>query len=274
MRQWGILCILTVSSLECTPADTSLSRFTQNGTCTYELVRMSLEESLKVQSGLHLGLFGFKGYLSSGTFGESLLCPMTTLVPYQADRQSLRRLLRHKRNALSPAQQAASAQGVYRQLAQHAWFRRARNIALYVSHDGEISPHLLLQEAQRRNRNVYLPVLSCWPAQHMVFQRITAATRWRKNRFGIVEPVPDIGQQRRLWTLDLVCLPLVGFDAGGGRLGMGGGFYDRSLAACNLPLPPLLGLAHSCQQVERLPLEPWDMPLDAVVTERAWHACT
>lgn len=198
---------------------------------------------------------------------------MTTLVSYQADRQALRSLLRHKRRALSTAQQTASAQGLYRQLAQHAWFRRARDIALYLSSDGEISPHLLLQEAQQRKKNVYLPVVSCWPERHMVFQRITAATRWRKNRFGIIEPVPDARQQRRLWTLDLICLPLVGFDTSGGRLGMGGGFYDRSLAACNLPLPPLLGLAHSCQQVERLPLEAWDMPLDAVVTELAWHNC-
>lgn len=198
---------------------------------------------------------------------------MTTLVPYQADRRALRSLLRRKRRTLSATQQATSAQGLYRQLAQHAWFRRARDIALYLSSDGEISPHLILQEAQQRKKNVYLPVVSCWPERHMVFQRITAATRWRKNRFGIIEPVPDTRQQRRLWTLDLICLPLVGFDAHGGRLGMGGGFYDRSLAGCVLPLPPLLGLAHSCQQVERLPLEPWDMPLDAVVTELAWHNC-
>lgn len=190
-----------------------------------------------------------------------------------SERKALRRLLRSRRRALSSAQQKQSAHDLYRQLAQHAWFRRARSIALYLASDGEISPHLLLTEAQRRKKQVYLPVVSCWPERHMVFQRIDANTRWRRNRFGISEPVPDSRQQRPLWTLDLICLPLVGFDAGGGRLGMGGGFYDRSLAACNLPLPPLLGLAHSCQQVEQLPLEPWDMPLDAVVTEQGWHAC-
>lgn len=198
---------------------------------------------------------------------------MTINTSLTADRQALRTLLRSKRRALSVAQQKQAAHGVYRQLAQHAWFRRARHIALYLSSDGEISPRMLLQEAQRRKKNVYLPVVSCWPERHMVFQRINAATRWRKNRFGIAEPVPDARQQRPVWTLDLMCLPLVGFDANGGRLGMGGGFYDRSLAACNLPLPQLLGLAHSCQQVDQLPLEPWDMPLDAVVTELAWHSC-
>lgn len=190
-----------------------------------------------------------------------------------SERKALRRMLRQRRRALSAAQQKKSAYGLYRQLVQHSWFRRARRVALYLASDGEIDPHYLLEEAQRRKKHVYLPVLSCWPQRHMAFQRIHAKTRWQRNRFGIPEPVADREQQRALWTLDLVCLPLVGFDANGGRLGMGGGFYDRSLAACNLPLPPLLGLAHSCQQVDQLPLEPWDVPLDAVVTEQGWHVC-
>lgn len=190
-----------------------------------------------------------------------------------AERKALRHLLRCRRRALSVAQQKQSARSLYLQLAQHPWFRRARHVALYQASDGEISPHLLLQEAQLRKKHVYLPVVSCWPERHMVFQRIDATTRWRRNRFGISEPVPERDRQRALWTLDLVCLPLVGFDAGGGRLGMGGGFYDRTLAACSLPLPRLLGLAHACQQVERLPLAPWDMPLDAVLTDQAWHDC-
>ncbi len=190
-----------------------------------------------------------------------------------AERQSLRRLLRCKRRALTAAQQQQAARNLYLQLAQHPWFRRARHIALYLASDGEISPHLLLREAQRRKKHVYLPVVACRAGGQMVFQRVDVATRWGKNCFGIVEPIPDHRQQRALWTLDLVCLPLVGFDAGGGRLGMGGGFYDRSLAACSMPLPRLLGLAHACQQVERLPVAPWDMPLDAVVTDCSWHDC-
>ncbi len=190
-----------------------------------------------------------------------------------SERKALRQLLRCRRRALTAAQQKQSARDLYLQLAQHPWFRRARHIALYLASDGEISPHLLLQEAQRRKKQVYLPVVSCWPERHMVFQSIDAGTRWRQNRFGIAEPIPVRQKQRPLWTLDLVFLPLVGFDATGGRLGMGGGFYDRSLAACSLPLPLLLGLAHACQQVEQLPLAAWDMPLDAVVTDHAWHLC-
>lgn len=191
-----------------------------------------------------------------------------------ADRKKLRQQLRHARRALSVSEQKQAAHGLYRQLSQHPWFRRARHVALYLASDGEISPHLVMQQAVQRGKAVYVPVVSRWPQRHMVFQRIDGGTRWRNNRFGICEPVPDVSRQRPLWTLDLLCLPLVGFDARGGRLGMGGGFYDRALAACSLPLPPLLGLAHGCQQVECLPLAPWDMPLDAVVTGQQWLDCT
>ena len=64
----------------------------------------------------------------------------------------------------------------------------------------------------------------------MVFQRIEPSERLRRNRFGIFEPVIRTARQRRVWALDLLLMPLVGFDGNGGRLGMGGGFYDRSLA--------------------------------------------
>lgn len=142
-----------------------------------------------------------------------------------------------------------------------------------MANDGEISPHLLLAEAGRRKKTLYLPVIDATGRPHMSFQQIHAQTRWQTNRYGIVEPVADACWQRPVWTLDLLCMPLVGFDAQGGRLGMGGGYYDRCLAASGMPLPALLGLAHACQQVEQIPLESWDMPLDAVLSDRGWHYC-
>lgn len=88
------------------------------------------------------------------------------------------------------------------------------------------------------------------------------------NRFGIPEPV----QSRRHppGILDLVVVPLVGFDAKCNRMGMGGGFYDRCFAhrlARQHSGPRLVGLAFDCQQVDELPVEPWDVPLDAIVTQ-------
>ncbi|WP_322981852.1 5-formyltetrahydrofolate cyclo-ligase [Pseudomonas sp. C11] len=190
-------------------------------------------------------------------------------------RAQLRRLLRQKRRALSTSAQRQAALGLYRQLAQQPQFRRARHIALYLPNDGEIDPRPLLREAQRRGKRTYLPVLSAWPRTKMVFQRITRHEKLAGNRFRILEPRPQPARQRKIWALDLVLLPLVGFDDRGGRLGMGGGFYDRSLAYLrqrkNWHKPTLLGLAHECQRVDALAMASWDVPLQATVTNKAWY---
>jgi 5-formyltetrahydrofolate cyclo-ligase len=109
----------------------------------------------------------------------------------------------------------------------------------------------------------------------MVFQRLLPGEKLRKNRFRILEPRANSAQQRKVWALDLVMLPLVGFDEYGGRLGMGAGFYDRSLAYLarrrQWRKPTLLGLAHECQKVDRLELASWDVAMQATVTDRDWY---
>ena len=195
--------------------------------------------------------------------------------PAPLSRPQLRRQLRKARRALTGSQQQQAARGLYRQLAQHPLFRRAKHISLYLPTDGEIDPRLLLREAQRRGKATYLPVLSAWPRTKMVFQRIRPGEKLKPNRFRILEPRANLARQRKIWTLDLVLLPLVGFDDVGGRLGMGGGFYDRSLAYLarrkNWRKPTLLGLAHECQKVERLAQASWDVPLQGTVTDKAWY---
>ena len=195
--------------------------------------------------------------------------------PAPLSRPQLRRMLRNARRALTSSEQRKAAQGVYRQLAQHPLFRRAKHISLYLPTDGEIDPRLLLRAAQRRGKATYLPVLSAWPRTKMVFQRVRPGEKLLPNRFRILEPRVNVRRQRKVWALDLVLLPLVGFDDAGGRLGMGGGFYDRSLAYLarrqHWRKPTLLGLAHECQKVERLVQASWDVPLAGTVTDKQWY---
>ncbi|HAA39940.1 MULTISPECIES: 5-formyltetrahydrofolate cyclo-ligase [Pseudomonas] len=195
--------------------------------------------------------------------------------PAPLSRPHLRRMLRKARRALTPSEQRQAAHGLYRQLAQHPLFRRAKHISLYLPTDGEIDPRLLLRAAQRRGKATYLPVLSAWPRTKMVFQRVKPGETLLPNRFRILEPRVNARRQRKVWALDLVLLPLVGFDDTGGRLGMGGGFYDRSLAYLarrkSWRKPALLGLAHECQKVDRLAQASWDVPLAGTVTDRQWY---
>ncbi|PHN59291.1 5-formyltetrahydrofolate cyclo-ligase [Pseudomonas viridiflava] len=190
-------------------------------------------------------------------------------------RPQLRRQLRKARRSLTRSQQREAARGLYRQLAQHPLFRRARHVSLYLPMDGEIDPRLLLRAAQRRGKATYLPVLNAWPRTRMVFQRVRPGEAFRPNRFRIPEPRINRAKQRRIWALDLVLMPLVGFDDEGGRLGMGGGFYDRSLAyrarRSTWRKPVLLGLAHECQKVERLAQASWDVPLQGTVSDKRWY---
>lgn len=190
-------------------------------------------------------------------------------------RPQLRRQLRKARRSLTRSQQREAARGLYRQLAQHPLFRRARHVSLYLPMDGEIDPRLLLRAAQRRGKATYLPVLNAWPRTRMVFQRVRPGEKFKPNRFRIPEPRINRAKQRRIWALDLVLMPLVGFDDEGGRLGMGGGFYDRSLAyrarRSTWRKPVLLGLAHECQKVERLAQASWDVQLQGTVSDKRWY---
>ena len=189
-------------------------------------------------------------------------------------RNQLRRHLRQQRNALSPLQQRHASQQLAKRLLANPDLYRARHIAIYLPNDGEISPLPYMQAARRRGIRVYLPVLHPLIPGKLVFSPYTSHTRLRSNRFGIAEPAFSAGLKRPAWAMDAILFPLVGFDEHGGRLGMGGGFYDRTFAFCRTRprlAPKLIGLAHDFQRVDSLPIEPWDVPLHSVITERGCY---
>jgi 5-formyltetrahydrofolate cyclo-ligase len=183
-------------------------------------------------------------------------------------KKQLRQQMRQRRRALSPLQQRKAAQQLYRKLCTHPVFQRAKHIALYLSQDGEIDPIEIFKQAQRQKKSCYLPVLA--PGNHLRFKLYRQGDLLKENRFGI--PEPQGNNYRHRHTLDLVLLPLVAFDEKGGRLGMGGGFYDRSFAWIKqhpkMRHPRLLGLSHHFQKVESLELESWDIPLHGIATDQ------
>jgi 5-formyltetrahydrofolate cyclo-ligase len=184
----------------------------------------------------------------------------------------LRRALRARRLALPAAERRAAAERLAAQVARLRLYRASRRIALYLANDGEIDPAPLGARAAAAGKRCYLPVLSRLGTERLWFAPAWRGARLRLNRFGIPEPQLPMGERVRAGELDLILVPLVGFDPAGNRLGMGGGFYDRSLEFLGMRRrwrkPHLVGLAYELQRLARLPAEPWDIPLAAIVTER------
>jgi 5-formyltetrahydrofolate cyclo-ligase len=183
----------------------------------------------------------------------------------------IRKRMRSQRLSLSPQTLKLHSQLLTKHLSSHKSFRYSRRIALYIACKGEMDPAPLLQMALESKKQVYLPLLNDHPANSMRFIRFRKGDRLINNRFGIPEPRLDHTNTISPWALDLVLVPLVAFDHSGNRLGMGGGYYDRTFAFKNQRRywkgPRLIGIAHDFQQVDTLVKQPWDIPLDAVITE-------
>ena len=197
------------------------------------------------------------------------------IVEHNLSLASLRKLLRQRRRALSVNEQRQAAKSLYKQIVSSPTFRKARHIGMYFANDGEIDPCLLLKLTKQYKKTIYLPVLNTWPKQTMAFQQLTKHTQWVFNRYKIKEPKANKQLQIHPVKLDLVLMPLVGFDSEGGRLGMGGGFYDRYFSYLKkrifLHKPYLLGVAHECQKVDKLKTNAWDIKMKAVVTNKNWY---
>jgi 5-formyltetrahydrofolate cyclo-ligase len=187
-----------------------------------------------------------------------------------SDRTSLRKELRARRNLLNTSQQDAAAAWALRHVMKLPKFVRAQHIALYLPADGELDPSPIAKQLWKMGKHCYLPVLHPSLDRQLWFVEYTPNSFLKPNRFGI--PEPDHRQAIRIAPnlLDIVLLPLVGFDRQGGRLGMGGGFYDTTFAfhKGKKNKPYLLGMAHACQEVERLELADWDIPLYGIVTDK------
>lgn len=179
----------------------------------------------------------------------------------QQQRQQIRHQIRKTRANLTALQQQQAEQSITQQALDLITQRNAQHIALYFSFDGEISTHALINALWVQHKKVYLPVLHPFSKHHLLFLRYEPNTPMVKNHFGIWEPKLNVQNVLPLNELDILFTPLVAFDKQGNRLGMGGGFYDRTLQNWQQKSFIPVGLAHQCQQVEQLPIEHWDVPL-------------
>lgn len=188
-----------------------------------------------------------------------------TLISSAARKAALRRQLRNVRTAQSKASRSRAARQAARQLLRRLPARC--RIAIYLSVHSELSTLPLRAALHGAGHRVAVPLtLRDW---QMRFVPIDAGSVLRKRgSLRLPEPV----SRRHLLTarrFDMIIVPLLGFDAGGGRLGNGGGYYDRALSAPRIGRRPWrIGYAYGAQEIDQVPVEAFDVRLDAVVTER------
>lgn len=187
----------------------------------------------------------------------------TTSTLTHLDKKQLRLQCRQARKSLTSEQQFQHAQAVMQCLLDLPMLKLpALSIGVTLAFDGEVDLMPTMQALKQQHR-LYLPRLKPDTTLDFLFWRENADMK--ANVLGIPEPTGE--QVISIAELDLVLMPLVGVDLQGNRLGMGAGYYDKSLAQASRR-PYLIGVAHHCQQVESLPVDPWDIPLDALVTEQ------
>jgi len=201
------------------------------------------------------------------------------------DKVALRKQLRTRRAAVSPAARVVAGKRLARLALRHHLLDRRRRIGFYMPSKHEIDILPLLKAALLMGVACYLPVV---PRRALVsarrctmwFTRLVGKAKnldstqsgWRDNRYGIAEFLPRGVRRVRARQLDALFMPLLGFDSQGWRIGMGGGYYDASLAHLkrrrHWRRPLLIGVAFSVQEVASAPNDPWDVPLDGILTEQ------
>ncbi len=196
--------------------------------------------------------------------GSSQTTTMRSFSSTTTLRQQLRQQMRETRQKQTALQQQQAAQHITEKALKLIEQQRAKNIALYLAFDGEISTKPLINQLWQQGKHVYLPVLHPFVHGHLLFLRYLPDTPMKANKFGILEPHLNVKSVLPIEQLDIIFTPLVAFDKLGNRLGMGGGFYDRTLQNSQHRFITV-GLAHQCQQVEALPIESWDIPLEHIL---------
>ena len=188
----------------------------------------------------------------------------TTLI--RDRKQYIRRSIRAVRRGLSEAERLAHSRRVWERVAALPCYQHARVVLGYMAFDHEVLTDGLMQQAMASGKQLVLPMV-LGDRQDMALYVIEdlgcdVAPGYR----GILEPQPQRTRAVAPETLDLALIPGVAFDLRGGRLGFGAGFYDRLLSRLPRDIPTV-GLAFDFQVIPRLPFQPHDMLLEAIVTE-------
>ncbi|KAA8735460.1 5-formyltetrahydrofolate cyclo-ligase [Acinetobacter qingfengensis] len=180
----------------------------------------------------------------------------------------LRQQIRRQRRHLSQIQLRQAELALMHRIIFLKEMQHAQRIGIYLDAFGEIPTRMLIEYLFKQHKKVYLPLI-CNMNQQLRWQPISLQQyhnqRFAKHRLGMQQAIQQRGQLFKV--LDAVIMPLVLFDRMGHRIGMGGGFYDRTLASARYV--KRIGLAHDFQQVNSIiSTQHWDQDLDVICTPK------
>lgn len=184
----------------------------------------------------------------------------------------IRRQVRASCQRILPGERLLAAERAVQHFSNHPLFQTGKHLACYHSVLEEFDSSPMIEAIWQAKKHCYLPVLSTQGEKTLAFVPYQYGDALQRNRYGILEPV-KVTTVMPLAELDVVMTPLVAFDRKGHRLGMGAGYYDRTFAFLNdlddaNKKPKMVGLSFAIQELADLPYDPWDVLLDAVVTEK------
>lgn len=183
-------------------------------------------------------------------------------------KKELRKAKIRAREALTGDDRTACSSDICRRITQTAEYRSAEVIFLYKYIKGEVRLDELEKAAAADGKTLVYPV--CLSKTEMIAVRPgTDEDAWTAGAFGIKEPDPAKGEAVRPEDIDLVIAPCSSFDDKCRRLGMGGGYYDRYLPECTKAR--VIAVAYEVQRADEIPMEEYDKPVDAVITEKTMY---
>lgn len=172
-----------------------------------------------------------------------------------------------ERQKLSAEAQQQAATSLAHQALKNESICLAKHLGIYLAHRGEVSLSVLITQLLEQGKNLYAPVLHPTRPGFLWFAPYTPHTKLCLNPYAIQEPSWRAQEILAPWELDVVLVPLIAVDIHGNRLGSGKGYYDRSFQYLPwLPKPRLIGCAYEFQVLQKLPRNPWDIPVTELIS--------
>jgi 5-formyltetrahydrofolate cyclo-ligase len=188
--------------------------------------------------------------------------------------KEIRNIIKEKRSQLSEKELHLTSKAITERIRSFKFPKELTKIGIYYAVNNEVDVHPLCKILWQESKRVYLPIVE---KKKLLFGEYRDTSNLKNNRFKIPEPIVDLESQISAFELDLIFMPLVAFDPMGNRIGMGGGFYDRTLdnkqLDNDLKKPILVGVAYEFQKQNQIQPNSWDIPLDMIFTEsKIYHS--